>query len=365
MKRDDFIKLISLSAGAFIINNKLLSRAYPGIKARHWVKLENKKVRCTLCPHYCTLKNGERGKCRTRENRSGELYTLSYNHPVSINIDPIEKKPFFHFLPGTKSFSIATTGCPLRCKYCQNWEISQSNPEDLRSYFFTPFDIVKIAKKYKVSSIAFTYSEPVAFYEYMYDIAKFSKKRGIKPVMVSSGYFSPKAIVEIVELLSAIKIDLKSFNKNFYEKIVGGKLKPVLRTIEIIKKSGIWLEIVYLVLPGYNDSEKEIKSLSNWIVKNIGDSTPIHFSRFFPQYRMENLPPTPVKTLERAREIAISRGVKYAYIGNVPGNKGENTYCPECKKLLIKRTGFEIKEFNIKDGKCKFCGEKIEGVWKR
>ncbi len=365
MKRKDFISSITFSLTSVTIGSSFLF-SYSKKKALHWVKLNDKKVRCTLCPHYCILSDGERGKCRTRENLNGTLYSLSYNHPVSINIDPIEKKPFFHFLPGSLSFSIATAGCPLRCKYCQNWTISQSYPEELKSYFFTPYDIVNLSKKYKTPTIAFTYSEPVAFYEYMFEISKIAKPRGIKPIAITSGFFSPKSIVQILQYLSAVKVDLKSFSNSFYEKIVGGKLKPVLRTIEIIKKSGVWLEIVYLIIPTLNDSEKEIRELSKWIVKNIGNSVPIHFSRFFPQYKMKNLPPTPIKTLERAYSIAKEEGLKFVYIGNVFGHKYESTYCPNCRRVLIKRIGYKIIENNITgDGKCKFCKTKIEGIWKK
>ncbi len=356
------MKILFFSISSLSLNTKNLY-SLSKKKALHWVKLKDKKVRCTLCPHYCILSQNERGKCRTRENINGTLYSLSYNHPVSINIDPIEKKPFFHFLPGSLSFSIATVGCPLRCKYCQNWEISQSAPEDLNSYFFTPFEIVSLSKKYKTPTIAFTYSEPVAFYEYMLDISKMAKARGIKPIAITSGFFSPKSLVQILQYLSAVKVDLKSFSNSFYEKIVGGKLKPVLRSIEIIKKSEVWLEIVYLVIPTLNDSPKEIKALSKWLLKNIGDSVPIHFSRFYPQYKMKNLPPTPVKTLETAYSIAKEEGLKFVYIGNVFGHKYESTYCPNCGKTLIKRVGYKITQNNIIDGKCRFCKTKIEGVW--
>ena len=336
----------------------------PPKEAQFWEKLPNNYVRCNLCPWNCTIAPGKRGLCRTRENRKGILYTLTHSRPCSINLDPIEKKPFFHFLPGEQAFSIATAGCNVGCKFCQNWQIAKITPEESSALYIPPEDIVKLAKRSKAKVIAYTYSEPTIFYEYMIEISSIAKKEGIKNVVVSCGYINKKPLKELLKFVDAYKIDLKSFNEEYYENIVGARLQPVLETIKTIKKSGVHLEIVYLVVPTLNDKPDEVRKMCKWLIKNVGKDVPLHFTRFHPDYKLMNYPSTPVKTVERLRKVAMEEGLIYVFVGNVPsGQTGENTYCPKCKKLLIERRGFWVTQNNIKKGRCKFCGEKIYGVF--
>jgi len=333
-------------------------------EAQFWEKLPNDFVKCGLCPWRCTIALNQRGLCRTRENRGGKLYTLTYARPCTINVDPIEKKPFFHVVPGADVFSLATAGCNVGCKFCQNWQISKITPEESNGLYITPQDIVRTVKRAKSKIIAYTYAEPTIFYEYMIDISSIAKKEGIKNVVVSCGYINQEPLKKLLKFVDAYKIDLKGFNEKYYEEIVGARLEPVLETIKTIKKAGVHLEIVNLVIPSLNDSPEEIRKMCKWLVKNIGTEVPLHFTRFHPDYKMMNYPSTPVSIVENLRKIAMSEGLKYVYIGNVPpGNEGENTYCPKCKKLLIKRLGFSVAENNINKGKCRFCSEKIYGIW--
>lgn len=320
-------------------------------------------VQCFLCPRNCTIPNGKYGFCRARKNIDGTLYTMGYGKPCSVAVDPIEKKPFFQFLPETNALSIASAGCSLRCKFCQNWQISQCSPEETRNYSLTPEQVVQYAKKYKCPSIAYTYSEPVNFYEYMFDTAKIAKENGVKNVVHTAGYINPEPLEKLCPYLDAVNVDLKGFKESYYKNVCGGSLAPVLNSLKILKKNNVWLEITNLILPGYNDSPEEIKKMCIWIKKNLGEDVPLHFSRFHPTYLMGNLPSTPITTLEKAAEVAKQVGLKYVYIGNVPGNSFENTFCPKCKKIVIRRAGYSILKNNIVNGKCKFCGEKIAGIW--
>ncbi|MCM8819145.1 MAG: AmmeMemoRadiSam system radical SAM enzyme [Candidatus Omnitrophica bacterium] len=333
-------------------------------EASFYKKLENKFVQCFLCPKTCVIGPGKYGFCRARKNIDGTLYSMGYSNPCSVAIDPVEKKPFFHFLPGTNTFSIASSGCSLRCKFCQNWEISQYSPEETRNYHLPPEKVVEYAIKYNCPSIAYTYSEPVNFYEYMIDTAKIAKEKGIKNIVHTAGFINPEPLEQICKYLDAVNVDLKGFNKNFYRNVCEGELDVVLNTLKILKKNRIWIEITNLIIPGYNDKPEEIKKMCIWIKENLGESVPLHFSRFHPMYLMKHIPSTPVNTLEMAVRIAKEVGLKYVYIGNVPGSEYENTYCPSCGKLLVKRIGFSVLENNIINGKCKFCGAKIEGVWR-
>ena len=373
--RRDFLKNLSLAGiGTFLsfgpiphLSPEVLAKekddGFSLVEAKFYKKLPNKEVQCQLCPRECSVGDGERGYCRVRENRNGTYYTLVHSRVCSANVDPIEKKPFFHFLPGTTAFSIATGGCNLNCKFCQNWEISQAKPEELRDFNLPPDKTAQYAIDSNSKSIAYTYSEPIVFYEYMLDCAKAGKKKNLKSVMVSSGYINKEPLRELCQNLDAVKIDLKGFSRKYYQDICNVELEPVMDTLLELKKIGIWFEIVNLVLPTLNDDPKEIKSMCDWIVKDLGVDVPIHFTRFYPLYLLKNLPITPISTLERAKEIADEAGIKFAYIGNVPGHKAESTYCPRCKRKLIDRTGFSINEMNLKEGKCKFCGEVIPGVW--
>lgn len=332
-------------------------------EAMFYEKLDKDTIQCQLCPRQCTLKNGMYGFCRARKPRDGTHYSLVYANPTAVHIDPMEKKPLFHFLPATTAFSIATAGCNFRCKYCQNWEISQFAPTETVNYYLPPDEVVKNALDYRCSTIAYTYSEPSIFYEYMLDTAKIAKVKGVKSIYHSNGSLNPKPAEELSPWLDAANIDLKGFTQEFYSEITEGYLDTVLTTIKILKKNKVHLEITNLMIPSFNDDAQMIKKMCQWLKNEVGKDTPIHFSRFYPAYKLKNLTPTPVKTLETARELAMKEGLEYVYIGNVPGHEGENTYCPKDKKVLIRRLGYQVVENNIAGGKCKFCGLEIPGVW--
>jgi len=329
-----------------------------------YYKQIGENVQCKLCPYECSLEPDDRGICRGRVNKNGKLYSIVYGNPCSVHVDPIEKKPLFHFLPSTQIFSIATAGCNLRCLNCQNWTISQFQPEETTNYDLMPDKVVLAAKQYNCESIAYTYSEPIIFYEYMYDTSKIAKQNGLKNVMVTAGYINEKPFRDLCKVIDAANIDLKGFDEKIHNKLNGAKLKPILNTLKLAKDEGIWSEITNLVVPTWTDDLDMIREMSKWLHKNGFDDFPLHFSRFQPQYKLTHLPPTPISTLNEAREIAIEEGIKFVYIGNVPGTKAENTYCPKCGKIVIERTGYTIKENNLNNGSCKFCGEKIAGVWK-
>lgn len=333
-------------------------------EALFYEKLENKVVQCRLCPRNCVIPAARRGFCGVRENRDGTLYALSYGKLVAVHIDPIEKKPLFHFLPGSDVFSIATAGCNLRCKFCQNWDISQKTPEEVQYTYIEPEDLIKQVKASGSRIIAYTYTEPVIFYEYMLETAKLARAEGIKNVIHSSGYVNEAPLRQLAKYLDAANIDLKGFCDDYYVKMSEGTLDPVLKSLQVLKSEGVHLEITNLVVPGYNDDDENIRKMCLWIKENLGADTPLHFSRFWPLYKLNALNPTPVATLEKARRIAMESGLKYVYIGNTPGHEAEATYCPKCKKVLIRRVGYTILENNIEDGKCKFCKEAINGVWK-
>jgi len=332
-------------------------------EALFYEKSDNQSVQCHLCPRNCLILPGARGFCGVRENIKGILYTLVYAKPVTMHIDPIEKKPLFHFLPGTTAFSVATAGCNLRCKFCQNWEISQARPEDLEYVYLEPQELAAKAKASGARSIAYTYSEPTIFYEYMLETARLARQAGLKNIMHSSGYINEEPLRRLSKYLDAANIDLKGFNDNYYAKLCEGTLEPVLKSLKILREEGVHLEITNLIVPGYNDDTDSLIKMCLWIKDNLGAETPVHFSRFSPMYKLASLNPTPVETLDKARQIALDCGLKYVYIGNVPGHRGENTYCPKCKKMIIGRRGFLVYEYDLKDGKCKFCGEEIKGVW--
>jgi pyruvate formate lyase activating enzyme len=320
-------------------------------------------VHCLLCAQRCMLEDGERGKCRARLNVAGELRSLVYGRPLSVHVDPIEKKPFYHFLPGSNAFSLSTSGCPLRCKFCQNWQISQAKPEEYKTRFMPPQEIVDATLTSKAPMIAFTYNEPTVFAEYLLDIAKLARPKGLRSVLVSCGFMREDPLKEMCETLDAIKIDLKGYSEEFYRKVSSAELKPVLRSIQQIAKSKVHLEIVNLVVPTLNDSDKMLKELVDWIAGELGPDVPIHFTKFHPDYQLLNLPPTPVATLDKARRLAMEKGIRYAFVGNDPDNPGNHTYCPSCKKIVIQRSGFLVIEMHLKGGACGFCGQKIAGVW--
>lgn len=331
--------------------------------ARYQEKLPDNAVRCHLCPHNCTIHEGKQGICQTRVNHQGELYTIAYGNPCSISVDPIEKKPLFHFLPGTDIFSIATAGCNFRCLNCQNWHISQSSPSMLNNYDLQPEELVESALNQNTNSIAFTYTEPTVFYEYTFDTAKIAHEKGMKTVLISNGYINQKPLIDLCPYLDAANIDLKCFDDAVYRQITGGRLQPVLDTLKTLKEKGVWLEITNLLVPGYSDSPTMIQKMCDWLVENDFADTPLHFSRFFPTYKLEQLAPTAENRLIEAKKIAEKSGMKFVYIGNIPGLRGENTFCPHCKQMLIERIGYIVKKNLIQNNLCPLCGTHIPGVW--
>lgn len=331
--------------------------------ALYYRKLTKKRVQCLLCPRKCIVSNGEKGFCRVRKNRNGDYYTLVHSNPCARHIDPIEKKPLFHFLPGTTALSVATAGCNFTCKNCQNWDISQAPPEKTYNFSVTPEKMVELALLNNTPTIAYTYTEPSIFFEYMLDTAKYAHKKKIKNIYHSNGYLNQKPLEELIPYLDGANIDLKAYSNDFYQEITGGTLAPVLNTLKILKAKGVWLEITNLIIPGKNDSTQTIRNLCQWVKNELGAEVPIHFSRFYPQYKLQNLPPTPVPTLQEAAKLAHNIGLHFVYIGNIPGIPQENTYCPNCKKIIIERIGYQIKTINIKHGSCQFCHIKIPGVW--
>jgi len=332
-------------------------------EARFYDKLPHKKIKCRLCPRACVIDDRERGYCGARENRGGTYYTLVHSRVVSAHIDPIEKKPFFHFMPGAMAFSMATAGCNVNCKMCQNWEISQVRPEQVRATYLAPRDVAAIAKQNHCPVIAYTYSEPVIFYEYMIDCAEAGHAAGVKSAVVSGGYIQQEPLEKLCPRVDAIKVDLKGFTQKFYTEVVNGELKPVLDALVTMRRLGIWTEIVYLVVPTLNDTDAEFQSAARWVRTELGPDVPLHFTRFHPEYLLKNLPVTPLKTLERAKAIGDAEGLHYAYIGNVPGHPAENTYCPKCRRAVVERTGFMVNGMHLHNGKCEYCREMIAGVW--
>lgn len=343
-----------------------LAKEDPPLKeVSFYKKLPDLKIQCEICPKKCEIADLERGYCGNKENRKGKYYSLVYGESCSAHVDPIEKKPLFHYLPSTKAFSIAAVGCNFECKFCQNWRIAQYRPEQVESVSLSPKEVVSLSKRNECPTIAYTYSEPVVFYEYMYDTAKLAKSEGIGSVMISNGFINEKPLTELCKQLTGVKIDLKAFTEAFYKDYCSGELKPVLDTLKTLKKIGIWFEIVVLIIPTLNDGESEIRKMSQWVKKELGLEVPIHFSRFHPMYKIKNLPATPIKTLENARKVAMEVGLHYVYLGNVRGHKGENTYCPGCGEMLIQRIGYHILQNSIKGGKCPACKHVIAGVWEK
>ena len=320
-------------------------------------------VKCLLCAQHCTILPGGRGACRARANVNGELRSLVYGRPLSVNIDPIEKKPFYHFMPGSDAFSFGTSGCPLRCRFCQNWELSQSSPGDFRAAYRPAADVARAASLRRSPIIAFTYNEPTVFTEYLLDVAHEASSRKIRSVMVSCGLMNEAPLRDLCGALAAIKIDLKGYSESFYRNVCGAELQPVLRSIRQIAASRVHLEIVNLVVPTLNDSERALRGLAAFVAGELGPDVPLHFSRFYPDYQLLHLPPTPVTTLERARELAMAAGLRYVYVGNVAGHSGNHTYCPGCRKVVVRREGFFVTENHLRGGRCEYCQAAVKGVW--
>jgi len=329
----------------------------------HYDKL-GRNVQCHVCPNECILRPGDRSICRNKVYHEGKLYTLAYGNPCAVHVDPMEKKPLFHFLPATPIFSVATAGCNLRCLNCQNWSISQSQPEETKNYDLPPQAAVEAAQESGCVSIAYTYSEPTAYYEYMYDTAQIAHERGMKNVWVTNGYINEDALRDLCRYIDAANIDLKSFREDIYSRLNAGQLRPVLNSLRICREENVWFEITNLVIPGWTDDMKMIGEMCEWLVDEGFEEYPLHFSRFFPMHKLAHLHPTPVDTLMEARRTALDRGMKYVYIGNVPEADVQNTYCPGCGEIAVGRRGYVITQYNIIDrGLCRFCGETISGIW--
>lgn len=305
----------------------------------------------------------KKGDCRVRINLDGKLQTLVYGNPCAVHIDPIEKKPLFHVLPATRAFSIATAGCNVHCKFCQNWQISQRPAEETRNYDLPPEKVVSEALKSRCRSIAYTYSDPIIFYEYMYDTSEIAHQHDLLNLMITAGFIEEKPLLDLCPLIDAANVDFKGITEEYYKNMCSAELAPVQNAIKVMRREGVWVELTNLIVPTWNDSKEDIRQLCRWIVDSVGPDVPLHFSRFWPRHQLKNLPPTPVETLSMAWDIAKEEGINYAYVGNVPGHKGNSTFCPMDGKLLVKRIGYRILENNIEDGKCKFCQTKISGIW--
>jgi pyruvate formate lyase activating enzyme len=355
-------------------------------EASHYLKL-GRNVQCKVCPNNCLLSPGDRSHCRNKVNLDGTLYTLVYGNPCTFHIDPVEKKPLFHFLPGSRTFSLATSGCVFRCLNCQNWEISQKKPEETKDprgdelrlrppmptslssdqiarLSLFPEDAVSVANALLCPSLSYTYSEPTAFYEYTVDTCKAAHARKLRNIVVSCGSIEDRAARDLYKLVDAAHVDLKGFDQDTYTKLNSGKLQPILNLLKTLKELGVWVEIINLVVPTYTDNLDTIRRMCGWIAKELGPDQPLHFSRFHPQHKLEHLTPTPVQTLVKARDAARGEGLHYVYIGNVPGLEGaETTFCPNCKKAVVERDIFAVTAENLTGGKCRFCGTKIAGVW--
>ncbi len=325
---------------------------------------KGKEVVCELCPKFCRIPDGTAGDCRVRVNLGGRLRSTIYGRPSSVHIDPIEKKPLAHFLPRSRVFSIATAGCNLHCLNCQNWQLSQRDGAQMeRRFRAEPADVVAEALRTRCLSIAYTYSDPAIFYEYAYDTARIAAGKGIKNVLVTAGYINRKPLRKLCRYIDASNTDLKYFDDALYKKYSDGSLQPVLDALVTQKEEGVWLEVTNLLIPTLNDDMAMVRRMAKWMVANLGEDTPLHFSRFFPQYRMRNLPPTPVERMLSARREAMDAGLRYVYIGNLHGHPAESTICPTDGKIIVRRIGYHVPEIHIKNGRCEFCKTPIAGRW--
>ncbi len=333
-------------------------------KAKWWKTEESGKIRCTLCPRYCVLADGQKGFCFIRENIAGTLFSTGYGRPTGFAIDPIEKKPLNHFYPGTDILSFGTAGCNLGCKFCQNWTMSKSKLDEVNSVSATPEDVVALAKKHNVKLIAYTYNDPTIIGEYVIDISKLAREEGIRSVMVTAGYIDSEARKDVYKYVDAANVDLKAFTEDFYHKLTSSQLAPILDTIKWLKnETDIWIEITTLLIPNENDSDDEIKRMSEWILENLGDEVPHHFTAFHPTFKMQNHKQTSLATVNRARDIAMAAGIKYVYTGNVHNPKAETTYCLNCKTPLIERDWHNVNTNKIVNGNCYKCNSIIAGIF--
>jgi pyruvate formate lyase activating enzyme len=333
------------------------------VRAPFFTQLGGGRIRCDLCPHLCQLAPGERGRCRVRENRGGRGYTLSHGNPCVVQLEPVERKPFFHVVPGSRSFSVATAGCNLECGFCEVWDTALVAPEDVHAFDLPPGTIVQKARESGARSVAYTFGEPVVFFEYMEGIATLARREGLLSLMHSAGFINPEPLERLIPLMDGANIDLKGFDEGFYRRVTGGELAPVLETLKALKAAGVHLEITNILVPTLNDDMGTVRRMCGWIADELGPDTPLHFSRFYPLYKLANLPPTPVSTLNQARASAMEEGLRFVYVAKVPGHEGENTICPGCREMVIRRMGFMVEEMRVAEGKCDRCGETIPGIW--
>lgn len=369
----EIIVLLSfIIIGVLVVEGKMPSAAEPEdapvgevtlTTARFWKEALGDRVDCQLCFRNCSIPEGERGYCNARINKEGKLYSLIYGRVAAVQIDPVEKEPLLHFLPGTSTLCFGTASCNFRCTFCQNWHLAARRPEEVKSFAMTPIEAIEGAIILGCQSISFTYNEPTVFYEWMYDVAKMAKEMGVRTYFHTNGGMNPEPLKELLQYMDAVCVDLKGFTSEFFEQTSVSELEPVLNTLRTIKESGVWVEITCLIIPTMNDDMEKIEEMCLWIRENLGEDVPVHFSRFFPNYKLLRLPPTPIETLEEAREVALGVGLRYVSIGNVPGHEANNTFCPQCGEVVIGRVHFFVGEINLENGRCKFCDYPIAGVW--
>ncbi len=358
-----FLGCLSMGATIRFLSSVTQAGEHFGKKAMFFKKVDGNLIQCELCFRRCTIGEGRRGFCRVRENRKGELHSLVYARPAGLQIDPIELEPMYHMVPGHKNLCVYTASCNFRCKHCQNWSISQSAPEEINPMKYTPKEIVEESLRQGCKSISHSINEPTVFFEMMIEVAQLAKQKGLLTLCHTNGGIARAPLIELLKFLDGVTVDLKSFNPKFYKEISEAKLDPVLDTLRTIRESGKHLEIVNLIIPTLNDDMADIRKMCRWIVSYLGSETPIHFTRFFPQYKLTSLPPTPIKTLEEAMEVGKSEGLKFVYVGNVVGHSANHTYCPKCGKKIIERSHFILLKNQVRNGACPFCAEKISGVW--
>ena len=345
--------------------SKATSTAIPELhEARYYLPLDDNWVQCQMCWRRCSVPEGGRGFCRNKVNIGGRYYTLVYGRPSSLQIDPIEKEPSNHMWPGATIFCTGTASCNNRCKFCHNWHLSQRSFEEIRHVVITPEETVELAQKMECDAVSFTYNEPTVFYEHMFDVAKVAKRAGMGTLFHTNGSMNEEPLAALLEHMDSVTVDLKGFTPEFYRQVSSSELWPVLRTLEQIHHSGVHLEIVNLVVTTLNDNLDDIRRMCQWIRDTLSDEVPLHFTRFFPAYKLTSLPPTPIETLESAAHIADEEGLQYVYIGNYPGHERNSTFCPECGEKIIERVHFSVLSLNVEKGKCRFCGHSIPGVWR-
>ncbi len=366
MERREFLQTVlraslGVAAACALVDEAIASGVLR--EARYYVKSNPPAVTCQLCPRRCYIEPGRTGHCRVRVNRGGKLYTLAYGNPCAVHVDPIEKTPVFHVLPGASALALACAGCTLQCKYCQNWRISQASPTETKNYDLPPQAVIARAKKDGCRAVVFSYTEPTMFFEYMVDIAKLARKNGLKAVVKSCGYINPEPLAELSQYIDAVNVDIKGYSEKYYREICGASMKPPLEAIKGYKQQGVWVEVTNLMIGGLNDSTEMVRGMVRWIKSNLGSATPLILSRFFPAYKLGSLPPLPMSKLERARDLAIKMGLQYVYIGNVPGHEGESVICPQCSRVVVRRIGHFLIDYDLTHGKCKYCGYKLPGIW--